>query len=83
MDIRPGGRGEVGPVTWWHEAQCSGPASCRWKAVKAGIDVSVDKLTHHFAGGNVDRVVDAHRRRADINLTFERAAAIDPPVGTC
>jgi uncharacterized protein YqfA (UPF0365 family) len=50
------------------------------KAVKAGIDMTVDKLeAHHLAGGNVDRVVDAliAAQRADISLSFERAAAID------
>lgn len=50
------------------------------KAVKAGMEVSVDKLEAHFlAGGNVDRVVDAliAAHRAQINLSFERAAAID------
>lgn len=50
------------------------------KSVKAGMDITVDKLESHFlAGGNVDRVVDAliAAQRADIPLTFERAAAID------
>lgn len=50
------------------------------KAVKAGLDVTVDKLeAHYLAGGNVDRVVDAliAAERANINLPFERAAAID------
>lgn len=50
------------------------------KAVKAGLQVSVDKLEAHFlAGGNVDRVVDAliAAQRAEINLSFERACAID------
>jgi uncharacterized protein YqfA (UPF0365 family) len=50
------------------------------KAAKGGIPVTVDKLeAHYLAGGNVDRVVDAliAAQRADINLTFERAAAID------
>lgn len=50
------------------------------KAIKAGIDASIDKLeAHYLAGGNVDRVVDAlvAAHRAQINLTFERAAAID------
>lgn len=50
------------------------------KAVKAGLDVSVDKLeAHYLAGGNVDRVVDAliAAQRAEIALSFERAAAID------
>jgi uncharacterized protein YqfA (UPF0365 family) len=50
------------------------------KAVKGGIDISVNDLeAHYLAGGNVDRVVDAliAAHRADLNLPFERAAAID------
>lgn len=50
------------------------------KGDKAGIKLSVNQLESHFlAGGNVDRVVDAliAAQRADINLTFERCAAID------
>ena len=50
------------------------------KAEKAGMDVTIDKLeAHHLAGGNVDRVIDAliMAHRAQISLTFERAAAID------
>ena len=50
------------------------------KAVKAGLDVAIDKLeAHYLAGGNVDRVVDAliAAHRAQIDLSFERAAAID------
>ena len=50
------------------------------QGVKAGIDVTIDKLeAHYLAGGNVDRVVDAliAAHRAEIGLTFERAAAID------
>ncbi|MEA4883494.1 MAG: flotillin-like protein FloA [Clostridia bacterium] len=50
------------------------------KSAKAGIPATVDQLeAHHLAGGNVDRVVDAliAAQRADINLSFERAAAID------
>lgn len=50
------------------------------KAMKAGLDTSIDKLeAHYLAGGNVDRVVDAliAAHRAQIPLTFERAAAID------
>src|SRR5690554_407008 len=42
--------------------------------------VSVDKLeSHYLAGGNVDRVVNAliAAQRANINLSFERGAAID------
>lgn len=50
------------------------------KAEKAGLEVTVDKLeAHYLAGGNVDRVIDAliAAQRAEINLSFERAAAID------
>jgi len=50
------------------------------KAVKAGLDLSINKLeAHYLAGGNVDRVVNAliAAQRAQINLEFERAAAID------
>ena len=50
------------------------------KAIKAGLDLSVNKLeAHYLAGGNVDRVVNAliAAQRAAINLEFERAAAID------
>lgn len=50
------------------------------KAVKAGLDVDINQLeTHYLAGGNVDRVVDAliAAQRADIDLGFEKAAAID------
>ena len=50
------------------------------KAVKAGLDLSINKLEAHFlAGGNVDRLVNAliAAQRANINLEFERAAAID------
>ncbi len=50
------------------------------KAVKAGLDVNANQLEAHFlAGGNVDKVVNAliAAHRADMNLKFERAAAID------
>ncbi|MCX7749390.1 MAG: flotillin-like protein FloA [Clostridia bacterium] len=50
------------------------------KATKAGIGVNVNQLeAHYLAGGNVDKVVDAliASQRADMNLLFERAAAID------
>lgn len=50
------------------------------KAIKAGITVNVNQLeAHYLAGGNVDRVVDAliAAHRADMDLPFERAAAID------
>jgi uncharacterized protein YqfA (UPF0365 family) len=50
------------------------------KAQKAGLGVNIQQLeTHFLAGGNVDRVVDSliAAHRADIDLIFERAAAID------
>lgn len=50
------------------------------KATKAGMKVTSDNLeAHYLAGGNVDRVIDAliAAQRADIDLSFERATAID------
>ena len=50
------------------------------KSHKAGLKLTSNKLeAHYLAGGNVDRVVDAliAAQRAEIDLTFERAAAID------
>jgi uncharacterized protein YqfA (UPF0365 family) len=50
------------------------------KARKAGLNVNITQLeTHYLAGGNIDRVVDAliAAQRANIDLVFERAAAID------
>lgn len=50
------------------------------KAHKAGLHLKIEQLeSHYLAGGNVDRVVDANiaAERAEINLPFERAAAID------
>ncbi len=50
------------------------------KAIKAGLSTSINQLEAHFlAGGNIDRVINAliAAQRADIPLTFERAAAID------
>ncbi len=50
------------------------------KAVKAGLDISVNQLeAHYLAGGNVDRVVNSliAAERANIPLAFERSAAID------
>ncbi|MDG5815324.1 flotillin-like protein FloA [Chitinispirillales bacterium ANBcel5] len=49
-------------------------------AVKTGLDISTDSLESHFlAGGNVLRVVQAliAADKANIPLTFKRAAAID------
>lgn len=49
-------------------------------AVKAGLDINVNQLeTHYLAGGSVERVVSAliSAFRAQIPLTFEKAAAID------
>lgn len=50
------------------------------KAVKAGLSVEANQLeAHYLAGGKVDRVVNAliAAQRAEIPLSFERAAAID------
>lgn len=50
------------------------------KATKAGLVLSTNQLEAHFlAGGNVNRVIDAliASQRADIDLEFEKAAAID------
>lgn len=50
------------------------------KATKAGLGLSINQLeSHYLAGGNVDRVVNAliAAQRANIDLIFERAAAID------
>ena len=50
------------------------------KATKAGLTIDIDDLeAHYLAGGNVDAVIDAliAAQRANIDLPFERAAAID------
>ncbi len=50
------------------------------KATKAGLTLTTNELeAHHLAGGDVNLVVDAliAAQRADIDLEFERAAAID------
>jgi uncharacterized protein YqfA (UPF0365 family) len=50
------------------------------KGRKAGLPVNVNQLeAHYLAGGNVDNVVDAliAAHRAQIDLGFEQAAAID------
>ena len=50
------------------------------KSTKAGLDLNSNQLeAHYLAGGNVDKVVNAliAAHRADMNLKFERAAAID------
>lgn len=50
------------------------------KATKAGLVLSTNQLeAHYLAGGNVNRVIDAliASQRADIDLEFEKAAAID------
>ncbi|OOM78207.1 flotillin-like protein FloA [Clostridium sp. BL-8] len=50
------------------------------KSTKAGMGLSVNQLeAHYLAGGNVDNVVNAliAAHRADIDLHFEKAAAID------
>lgn len=50
------------------------------KGTKAGLDVTINQLeTHLLSGGHVDNVVDAliATQRANLELTFERACAID------
>src|SRR5690554_1365033 len=50
------------------------------KATKAGLELNTNMLEgHYLAGGNVDRVVNAliAAQRANIDLGFARAAAID------
>jgi len=50
------------------------------KSTKAGMGLNVNQLeAHYLAGGNVDNVVNAliAAHRADIDLHFEKAAAID------
>jgi len=50
------------------------------RATKAGINVSINQLeSHYLSGGKVERVVDAliAAHRAKLELSFERAAAID------
>ncbi|MCC5896274.1 flotillin-like protein FloA [Alkalibacterium olivapovliticus] len=50
------------------------------KATKAGLDLTTNELEAHFlAGGNVNLVIDAliASHRAEIDLEFEKAAAID------
>lgn len=50
------------------------------KATKGGMDININDLEAHFlAGGNINTLVDAliAAERANIPLTFERAAAID------
>jgi uncharacterized protein YqfA (UPF0365 family) len=52
----------------------------RIMAVKAGLEVSTNDLeTHYLAGGNVNKVVQAliAADKANIELSFKRAAAID------
>lgn len=52
----------------------------RISVIKAGLDISIDKLEAHFlAGGNVPAVVNAliSADKAKISLSFDRAAAID------
>jgi uncharacterized protein YqfA (UPF0365 family) len=50
------------------------------QATKAGLDISINQLeSHYLSGGKVGRVVDAliAAHRANLELTFARAAAID------
>src|SRR5690625_4934954 len=50
------------------------------KATKAGLNLSIDELeAHYLAGGKINDVIDAliASERANIDLSFEKAAAID------
>ena len=50
------------------------------KATKAGLNLDIDELeAHHLAGGDINDVIDAliASERANIDLPFEQAAAID------
>ena len=50
------------------------------KATKAGLSLDINDLeAHHLAGGNINALIDAliAAQRADIDLVFEQAAAID------
>ncbi|MFH1728947.1 MAG: flotillin-like protein FloA [Pseudomonadota bacterium] len=52
----------------------------RINAVKAGLDIPIEKLeAHYLAGGHVPRVIMAliSADKANIDLKFDRAAAID------
>lgn len=52
----------------------------RISAVKAGLDITIERLEAHFlAGGNVPLLVNAliSADKANIRLNFDRAAAID------
>jgi uncharacterized protein YqfA (UPF0365 family) len=54
--------------------------NARINAVKAGLEIPVDRLeAHYLAGGNVESVVNAliSADKAGITLDFRRAAAID------
>ncbi|WP_425393584.1 flotillin-like protein FloA [Carnobacterium funditum] len=50
------------------------------KATKAGLDININELeAHYLAGGDINQVIDAliAAQRANINLVFKQAAAID------
>lgn len=54
--------------------------NARIMAIKAGIDIPIDKMEAHFlAGGNVEAVIRAliSADKANIPLDFDQAAAID------
>ncbi len=54
--------------------------TARITSVKAGLALTSDQLeTHYLAGGHIGRVVNAliAANKADIDLTFDRACAID------
>ncbi|MCA9765335.1 MAG: flotillin-like FloA family protein, partial [Carnobacterium sp.] len=50
------------------------------KATKAGLDININELeAHYLAGGDINQVIDAliAAQRANIDLVFKQAAAID------
>ena len=50
------------------------------KATKAGLDIDINELeAHYLAGGDINQVIDAliAAQRANIDLVFKQAAAID------
>lgn len=65
---------------WLRRVSATVIVDAKITSVKAGIDVSTDRLeAHYLAKGNVPQVIRAliAASKADIDLTFERACAID------
>lgn len=65
---------------WFRKVHAHVIINSRIMAVKAGLDIDTNSLeTHYLARGNVPNVIRAliAANRANIPLTFQRAAAID------